>query len=169
MNLGDSTVIFWDLLYSFVKSFTFMMSNFGTNGSTGLPFLSTNLVYSNSVPRWSYCLILCLFSKTLSIHDYNINNKSYVLLRLVTARLKLALKSRHTWNMLVLIVLSILCLRDSFSKLNSTSYSSLSIWIISKSTFTVPSGIGFCLDGFENSTEYLATNENVSKPCNWIL
>ena len=78
--------------------------------------------------------------------------------------------SEPTWNMLVRIVLSNLCLSDSFSKLNSISYSSLSIWIISKSTWTVPSGIGFYLDGFENSTEYLEVrNVSMQTKCEYSV
>ena len=121
MNLGELTFIFYEFFFSGTKFLTFMMSNWGTKGSTFFPSYPTNLVCSNSVPRWSSVLTFNFFSRTLFIQD------SYIF---------------------ALIVLPFLCLRDSFSKLNSTSASPLSVSITLKYTLTVPSGIGlicFCL------------------------
>lgn len=72
MNLGDSTLIFYDFFVSLSRFWIFMMSNLGTKGSMGWPFLSTRRVYSNSVPRWSYILIFSLFSSTRLIHCCNL-------------------------------------------------------------------------------------------------
>jgi len=65
-----------------------------------------------------------------------------------------------TSYILLLIVFPILCFKDSFSKLNSTSYPSVpvvpsSASITVKYTLTVPSGIGFIFLGIENSTSKL--------------
>ena len=81
MNLGDYTLIFCDLTTSLARSWIFMMSYLGTKGSTSKPFLSTSLVYSNSVPRCSCNLILSLFSSTRLIHYFK---KSQPLLVWVT-------------------------------------------------------------------------------------
>ena len=110
------------------------MSNFGTNGSTIIPVLSTCRVYSNSVPRWSQLPILNFFSSTLLIQLSNI------LVRIV-------LPSRR-W------------IKLSFSKLNSNqkrlssplSSSICSVSITEKYIFTVAYGIGVIFFGMLNST-----------------
>jgi len=68
MNLGDCTLIFWDCLVTLARSVIFVMSGFCSNGLMETPFLSTQRVYSNSVPRCRCCVIWYFFYRTRSIH-----------------------------------------------------------------------------------------------------